>query len=473
MATQFSLSGSTPSTQKTWSGLLAPLFGTKPTTSTQAPIPVSPTQTYSNPTTSSMVGSTSGLLQQHSPTTPVKSITDSGGNVVTFHTPETIPPDDPRNKYNTATGQLNPNYKDPNAPVVSQQTQNQQVNPNTGVNANGSTTPGLYNPPNQGTTGVSQGGLIGNAVNMSQKPSQAYIDAVSKYNAVAGQLEALKQQEAKQTSDINQSGTWTSRALGEQGQANIQNAATEAALSGQLQSLGNVIGQANTQQGLQQSALGTAINANTPFQVSPGNTVVSPSSNQGLYGLGTSNGGNAYQNFSNLQFNTQQGQALGKQASDLQTAANQTDQNFQTLSKLAGGINLSDYPDVNALNQAIQSRLGGNAGAVSAFHEAYNALQTSLSGIISSGTSGLTPTQITSLTNNQAITALSPQQLQTLYDTVRQTMATKINTTIAQAKMYEQGGTNSITSTLPNATSESQSLGGTTGGSTSGFGWNP
>lgn len=63
-------------------------------------------------------------------------------------------------------------------------------------------------------------------------------------------LDAQKQF-AQQTNDINQSGTWTSRALGEQGQANIQNSNVLNALQGTLSS-------ALSSQGQQIGALGTA-----------------------------------------------------------------------------------------------------------------------------------------------------------------------------------------------------------------------
>ena len=101
-------------------------------------------------------------------------------------------------------------------------------------------------------------------------------------NRINQQLEDAKKQMAQQTSDINQSGTWTSRALGEQGQANIQNSATLAALGSQYQGAQQQLGAANTQQGLQQSALGTALGYNAPQQVSPTNVPFNPSS--GTYG---------------------------------------------------------------------------------------------------------------------------------------------------------------------------------------------
>lgn len=164
-------------------------------------------------------------------------------------------------------------------------TQNDQqkagmINPTTGTNANNSTTTPNYTPPNQGTQGVSQGGLIGNAVSMSQTPSPAYTAAQTEANRINQQIEDAKAQFAKQTSDINQSGTWTSRALGEQGQANIQNSATLAALGSQYQGATNQVGQANTQQGLQQSALGTAINANAPIQQPYSNMLINPATGQ-------------------------------------------------------------------------------------------------------------------------------------------------------------------------------------------------
>ena len=118
-------------------------------------------------------GTNPGLITPQ-PTTAVKKTTTADGTTTEYHAPTVKAPDDPSNKYNTATGQLNPNYKDPNAPVVSQQTQNGMINPSTGTNANGSTSSSVYTPPNQGTTGVSQGGLIGNAVQQSQAPSAAY-----------------------------------------------------------------------------------------------------------------------------------------------------------------------------------------------------------------------------------------------------------------------------------------------------------
>lgn len=241
---------------------------------------------------------------------------------------------------------------------------------------------------------------------------------------------------------------------GELGLLNTQGGAQLAGAGAAVQGDANLAQQELAGSSLQTQGAEAVLNASLPTQVAPGNTNVNPLTQQAGYGLGSSsgNGSNAYQNFSNLQFNTAAGQQLSQQANTLSTAAAQTTQNFQTLQKAAGGINLSNFPSINAASQFLQSQ-GGNAGAVSALNEAYNALQTSMANIISSGGSGLTPTQITSLTNGQNISSLSPEQLTTLYNTVQQTMATKISTTQQQAIAAENAGTsfnNSSTNTGSN-----------------------
>jgi len=112
-----------------------------------------------------------------------------------------------------------------------------------------------YNPTNTGLYGQ----LVTDLANKSQQSGADYQNAQNEANKINQQIEDAKKQMAQQTSDINQSGTWTSRALGEQGQANIQNAATLAALGSQYQGATNQIGAANTQQGLLQQALQQAV----------------------------------------------------------------------------------------------------------------------------------------------------------------------------------------------------------------------
>ena len=99
-------------------------------------------------------------------------------------------------------------------------------------------------------------------------------------------LEAQKQF-AQQTSDINQSGTWTSRALGEQGQANIKNSAVLNALQGTLSSalssqgqqigaLGTAQSGAQTQAGRATGTAGTVLSASLPGQISGSTRTYNP-----------------------------------------------------------------------------------------------------------------------------------------------------------------------------------------------------
>ena len=106
----------------------------------------------------------------------------------------------------------------------------------------------------------------------------------------------------------------------------------EAALGAQEQAAMGALGAANQQQGLQVQA-GTAAQAGAqnqaqrnlagqeavlgavqPQQVSPANTLVSPTTGQGIYGFGSQNGGtNALQNYTNAVNNYSQGNAYGNQ----------------------------------------------------------------------------------------------------------------------------------------------------------------
>lgn len=222
-------------------------------------------------------------------------------------------PDDSSNKFNTATGQPNPNYKDSNAPVVSQQTQNGMVNSSTGVNANGSTSSTAYTPPNQGTDGISQGGLIGNAVGQSQTPNPIATTAANNLNALGlggnnspevqaaiKDLQDLQAKYAGNTKNIASTAGFLTQQGGEQAlqnsqystllgaaQSRLQNALTQQGQQISASSAAGGLG--NQSQGLQQSALGTAIGANAP--VSQFGLLTNPTTGQIVGG----NGSNAQQ----------------------------------------------------------------------------------------------------------------------------------------------------------------------------------
>jgi len=206
-------------------------------------------------------------------------------------------------------------------------------------------------------------------------------------------------------------------------------------------------------------------------QVAPGNTLVN-GSGQPLYGLGAGSGVDAYTNYSNLQFNTAQGQAAGKIASDIKVSSNLIDSSFQTLSNIESkyGINASDYPDVADLNRALMSKVGGGAGAVAAFADASNSLSSAISALINN-TSVFTPQEIGDMTKELNAASLNPSALQELYDTVKQTAANKYNAQIAQALYYDKLGTQSGPQNMSPINSSPTNL--NTNSAPGGFAWNP
>lgn len=147
------------------------------------------------------IGTNPGMLYSPAPTTPVKSTTDASGSTTTYHAPKSDPNvlaqqqalnaqgaglvEDgiagPKTeaaiaKYGTQINNGTSNSSQSGVgtstgAITNQQTQNSTVDPTTGVNANGSTTGTTYTPPNQGTTGVSQGGIIGNLINTANNES--------------------------------------------------------------------------------------------------------------------------------------------------------------------------------------------------------------------------------------------------------------------------------------------------------------
>lgn len=337
--------------------------------------------------------------------------------------------------YGKSIGDKPTQANDPaNAAPVSQQTTAGMISPTTGTNANGSTTSGVYTPPNQGTQGVSQGGLIGNAVAQSQAPSQAYTDAMTKVNQDRQNISDLNKAEAQQTSDINQSGTWTSRALGEEGQANQQNAQTFAGLTNQLAGDTTNLNAANTQQGLQQSALSTALGANAPITgvgygtqtITP--SAVSPTGSSSQYGTGPG----AAANVSSIQNYT-------TQLNNLQAAAPAADAAFSVLNSYAQGINAST-PIASGLAQLYGSTAQGSA-AVAGFKAQLQAVRNAWDTIEGGGSASAIPDNVT------------PQQLTQVQQQLKTDVQNK--TTGYQQELSSLNGSSGSTGSTNNSTSSS------------------
>lgn len=405
-------------------------------------------------------------VQHSTPSTPVKSIVTPDGTTTTYHAPtqgttsemiNSTPakaPDDPSNKYNTATGQLNSNYRDPNVPILSQQQQNSQVNSQTGVNANGSTTTSNYTPPDQGTNGISQGGLIGNAVGQSQTPNPIAQNAGQNLNNIGSttspaieqanqELENLKNEYMQKGLNIQGTAGFLTQANGEQGllaqQYNNALAAAQGKLQNALSAQGQQIsassaagGIGNSIQGLQQGALGTAIGANAPqFGVGYGTQVGNPSAPNG--GINTSlNGVTIPANIQTIQSNTQK-------INDINSQSTAVDNNFSRAVDYATNAGLNDNsPIITGIQSKYQGNVQGST-AIAAFNQVVQQLNQQASAL------GFAPVDANNVT---------PSQLKQLQIAVKQKLANDVSN-------YQSENNNLLNNGSSNTSSNSS--GGATG----------
>lgn len=207
------------------------------------------------------------------------------------------------------------------------------------------TTPqGQYTPPNQGTTGVSQGGLIGNLINMAQNETP-------QVKAARSNLEQLQREYAKQTSNLEGSPIDLSLATGQQGILNRLFAAKQAA--GQT-ALSNAL----TSQGQQIGATQAAGTLNAPITGVPyGTQTISPSqpTTGTPYGQSTTSGA--------MNINSLIGQRPSPSNPSITEYYNtQTGQGFTNPQELANFVN-QQLPGSNATPQNVFDLLkSGNLG---------------------------------------------------------------------------------------------------------------
>lgn len=290
------------------------------------------------------------LPPQHSaPSTPVKSMTTADGTTTTYHAPVT------KTTGTTSSGLLGATASaTPATPVP--QTQAQPI-PTAGITPQPQTS--QPNAPYQAGPDLASKLTVGLA-NFGTSP--AYTQAMGEYQKVAKQLEDLKAEEAGQTRAINQSGTWTNRALGEQGQANIANAAKEQALGQQLSSLGAVVGQANAQQGLQQGALTSAEGMAAPQLGAFGQGYYQPLNPQGgaagMYGGGPG----AVSNVQSIKDYT-------TKINDINSQSDAVNNNF---SRAANYATTAGLPDNSAIVAGIKNKFAGTVqgdAAIAGFNQ--------------------------------------------------------------------------------------------------------
>lgn len=385
------------------------------------------------------VGTNPGLLQ---PTTAVKSIASPDGTTTTFHAPGTDANGNNLSTTGGATGagmqpatptSVTPGGYNPDGTPISHPIDysgTNQGNPNGQPGAQ----PQIPSPytanPNL------QGQLITGLANSSQQPSDAYKAAQANADAINQQIERAKAQMAQQTKDINTSGTWTSRALGEQGQANIANTSTLAALGSQYQGAQNQVGQAIAQGGQQQAALTGAISANAPQFPGYQTPVYNPAT-----GTFTNNSGGAFYG----------GQVAGEQALGQQYAQNVSANNQavgiknQIVSFLNNTpINPSQFTDLNSI-------IGLLSGKVS--DPKYTQLSAQLTEYLNTlapilGVGGDTTNLKTQIAQSMLDGRMQPAAIAQVLNTIEQTAQTKLQQ--QQFGGQTNGQTNTSNASAPN-----------------------
>lgn len=259
-----------------------------------------------------------------------------------------------------------------------------QTNQNNSTGANASlvaSSPGLFNQNVQNLTNYGAG-------QESPQLTKARQDLVD-----------FQKEKANQTREINTGGTWTSRATGQQHQADIQNAATEAALQ-------TAVNTAQASQGQQIGAAqqGASISGQ---QISPGTSFVDVGSGGkeiysglgGLTGLGIANQ------------NIKQGQQYQQQSADLGVALN----GLKSVSSFAdnfiqrSGLNQSSSPFFNQQQNTTLGQL--KASDIGTYNELVNQVQTYANQIFAS--TGMTPTEAGVLAKNINIDGMTAPDLKT------------------------------------------------------------
>ena len=154
------------------------------------------------PPPSTSQGTNPGILQSKMPTaqppapsTAVKKQTNVDGSTIEYHAPKQLPADDASNKYNTATGKENPNYKDPNVSTPT----NKPVKAAT---------------PTPQSSPTTYGGVVGNLANQSSSP---YNQTASSNIGLLSSTTADNEKYAARAKEIADSAGQTMSDIGRQG----------------------------------------------------------------------------------------------------------------------------------------------------------------------------------------------------------------------------------------------------------------
>lgn len=417
--------------------------------------PMVPSGQYSN-TPQLVQGSNPGLIPPKGQDVKSHTVTNVDGSTVsqTYHpTPQPLADQ-------TTPGLLNPNAK------------MQEVN-------GGS--PGTPAPQSQNSQSPTYPGLIGQIQQGASQPSQAYTDAVNKAQDVNHQLAQSRLNEAQ---GLANNANNPIPLEFQQGRAQVmQNQYTQQqnALAGEYQGASNLVGAANTQQGLNQSGLLGAAGLAQPQlagfnqqsfnpltgqfgsggqsgslpleaqnavntyaqQVKSGQmTRADAESRLSAYGVA---GTNALTQALGQDFNTNASNASAgttQQGQQLQTAASATNQALATLQTLYNGLpstSSTSIPGINGVSNSINSLLGSSA--LTTYKQTLADARAQLQGVLTAS-GAATPTGAESAALTYLPDNMSPDQLKQAISNVQQLIQQKV-ASFTQSGQQNNATTNS------------------------------
>ncbi len=326
-----------------------------------------------------------------------------------------------------APNQIDNSKKTVSAPNISESTiKSEPISTTDTISNQPLNSTGSYTPPNQGTAGVSQGGIIGNLVGIGQNESP-------EVTAARKDLQDLQESYAKQLAGMKGTPGVLSRSLGQQGVLN-------SLYTGQLDAKQTALQNALASQGQQITATNSAGQLNAPVTVPYSTQYVSPSS--GMPVGGSSQNTNDMVNYwaqqiatgkagindvpsvitSAPQLATQLQQSiksinpnynpsvqgsqqksaadLTSQSSQVQAVLNSADASFTLLNNIAkqGGVNSMNVPILNTLQQNVARGLA-SSDAVTGFQSLLSGIRDQYATILGGGTA-------TDQTRGQAMTQI-------------------------------------------------------------------
>ncbi len=372
---------------------------------------------------------------------------------------------------NTLRGSSAPATQTTNTPAPYNQT------PATGTTYTGTSpvvTPPPVTPPPTGTptgqTGLSYdaaqqglyGQLIADLASRYNQPTQAYTDAMKQYQDINAQLQASKTNEAGQLAANAQNPIPLEFQQGRGQVLQNQFLQQQAALAGQLQGASNVLGQANTQQGLQQQALSTAAGLAAPQQVGYNVQYTNPVTGQPYSGtqaggslqtavstvadklksgtmtyndalaalIGYGQGGvNALQASLPTGFNIAQSNALGGLQGQIGPAYSFAKTALENLKNVVGQLGIAqgtNIPIVNAIGNLFSTQSGIGGDKTRQYTQAVQEARNAYAQLLASSRGG-TPTEYSSQANAAIPDNATPNDINAALSSIESIGQSKVN----------------------------------------------